>query len=227
MTGHVLIDASGRLVSLDEGFCAIMQAPCDSLLGRPVADITAPADREECDIAIQRLIQHGTPFVISKRFIRDDGSLVWVRNTVSISVPSAGPPLIIATIEPLKAPRDDRSPGVLLECAQRIIRHRRMRTLIADGGLFSDPAWDITLLAYVTEASGRALDVGAISEDQGLSPRLAAGWITALVHHRVLELELGHDPYANKSYRLTTAAHDRLEQYLRGVQDNQWVRVAA
>ena len=227
MTGHVLIDSSGNLASLDEGFCTIMRASAESLLGRSVREITAPADREECDIALDRLGQQGTPFVITKRFIRDDGSLVWVRNTVSISVPLAGPSLVIATIEPIRIAAEDRSPARLLDCARQLVSRRRNRTAIVGEGLLSDPAWDITLLAYVAEAIGRTIDVETIADDLSLSRRLAGSWVTALLHHGVLELELAHDAHARKSYRLTGPVQERLEQYLRSAQDGQWVRAAA
>lgn len=214
-TGHVLIGTEGQLLNLDTGFCSIMHASPEDMVGRLVMDVTAPADREECTVAIDRLRRTGEPFVIVKRFMRDDGSLVWVRNTVSITVDGGHPGLIMATIELIDESETTRSPAMLLDNARILIAARKARGMVCDPTLFSEPAWDTILEIYIGEAEGRVIDVETLSDKLGHSPSVTGRWIKALLQYGVLEVELRNPhPETAKSYRLTAGTHRRLETYL-------------
>ena len=212
--GHVLIGSAGELLSMDAAFCDIMRLPEDEMRGRLVLDVTAPADRTECAMAIQRLRETGQPFEITKRFIRDDGSLVWVKNKVSITVGENQPEMIMATIEPI-TPREDRSPAMLLDMARVHINVRRNRAAVCDPSLFSEPGWDAILELYLAEAEGRSLDVAGLAQIVGKSTALTDRWIKALLHYRVIEIEYGNTgAEAAKSYRLTAETLVKLERFL-------------
>ena len=99
----------------------IMQAEIGSLVGRPVLDITAPADRLECGAAIDRLRATRMPFEVTKRFIRDDGGLIWVTNSVSMVGNGRDTDLIVATISPIVEPDAPRAPALLLDCARLLV----------------------------------------------------------------------------------------------------------
>lgn len=214
-SGHVLIGSEGQLLSLDRNFGEIMQAEPASLVGRLVMDVTAPADRLECSQAIARLRRTRQPFEISKRFVRDNGSLVWVTNTVSMVDHGRDENLMVATIAPISDPQGARAPARLLECARMLIDLRGDRATVVDSSIFSDTAWDIILWAYVAEAEGRAITVPALAATLGISPVRAERWIRVLIGQGSIEIETREtDPFAPKSFRLTNAAHARLEDHL-------------
>lgn len=214
-SGHVLIDRGGQLLSIDSGFGSIMQAEPASLIGRAVIDITAPADRLECSEAIARLRATRQPFEISKRFIRDDGSLVWVTNTVSIVDHGRDADLMVATISPMVDRENPRAPALLLDCANMLSRLHEDRATVFDASLFSDTAWDAILAAYIAEAEGRAITVPALAEKLGISHARADRWIAILCGQRIIEIETRvTDAYAAKSFRLTSTMHARLEEHL-------------
>ncbi|WBO21109.1 PAS domain S-box protein [Sphingomonas abietis] len=213
--GHVLIDAEGHLLSCDQGFCDILRAEPASVVGRLVQDVTAPADREECAAAIARLRATRKPFQISKRFLRDDGSLVWVANSVSMIEGAVGPALIVATINPIVDTGEDRAPARLLSSAHFLVTCKNDRASICDVSLFPDTAWDAMLAAYIAEAEGRSIDVAALSAQLDISPVRAGRWIAILLRQGVIEIETRRaDAYAPKSFRLTAAIHARLEDHL-------------
>lgn len=212
--GHVLISADGELIAVDSGFCAIMQATDASMRGRTVDEVTAPADRAECSDAFRRLRETREPFEIVKRILRDDGSLLWVRNTVSITTAGGLPETIMATIEPVEE-GGERSPAALLDCARFLLRAQEQRDGVCDPALMTDVAWSAMLALYVAEAEGTALDATALAARLDRAPAVVVRWVRALVHHGVLELETRKPlPDAPKMYRLTTDAHRRLETYL-------------
>lgn len=213
--GHLVICGEGRLLGLDRGFTNIMQSDHESLIGRDIMELTAPADREECGEAITELRRSHRPFVLSKRFIRDNGTLVWVTNTVSIVANSSGPELIVATIDPLVRSNELRNPVVLLEAARMLVALRQDRAKMFDESLFSDTAWDAMLAAYIAEAEGAAVDVATLAARLAIPPARVQRWIRILLDQGVVELETsGLDPTRPKCFRLTGAAHVRIEEHL-------------
>lgn len=56
------------------------------------------------------------------------------------------------------APNDQ----ALIQVARRLYDLRRRRDAIMDGGLFSEPAWDILLDLFVSHHDGRQLSVSAV-----------------------------------------------------------------
>jgi PAS domain S-box-containing protein len=213
--GHVLVGAEGQLLDMDAAFCDIMQCDPQDIRGRLILDVTAPADRKECARMIATLRATHRPFVIIKRFVRDDGSLVWVRNTVSITMDGGGTQMVVATIEPVEAPVGNDSPALLLDVARFVIKARRDRGAVCDPALFSEPGWDAVLAAYVAEAEGRAVDVATLASMLHHAPTTVDRWVKALVQYNVLEIEY-RNPRAEapKAYRLTSDTHRKLEDYL-------------
>jgi PAS domain S-box-containing protein len=231
-SGHVLVGADGQFLSIDRGFSDIMRTTPEMLIGRPVLDVTAPADRHECFTAITRLRATRQPFEISKRFVRDDGSLVWVTNTVSMVDHGRDENLLVATITPMAIENcGARAPALLLDCAQMMTDLREDRAAIFDASLFSDTGWDVILRAYIAEAEGRAITVSGLAAKLGLSQARAERWVNVLIGQGVIEIETrSNDPCAPKSFRLTGATHARLEDHLAragALRNPLWSRAAA
>lgn len=213
--GHVLIGTDGKLLDVDAAFCEIMRCDPDGVRGRSVLDLTAPADRQECAQAISTLLATQRPFAIVKRLIRCDGSLVWVRNSVSIMMDGSREATVVGTIEPVEEPDGEGNPAMLLDVARLLVKGRRDRETVCDRSLLSDPGWDTVLAAYVAEAEGRAVDVATLADRLDHTPATVERWVRALVQHGVLELEY-RNPRAEtpKAFRLTGATHRKLESYL-------------
>lgn len=213
--GHVIINDAGELVGLDRTFCAIMDSSVAAIAGKSVLDVTAPGDRAECAAAIRRLRDTGIPFVITKRFLREDGSLIWVRNSVSVAEGADGSTTIVATVEPVAEPVVERGPAKLLDAARFLVGSRRDRREICDTTLFSDPGWDAILSCYIAEAEGRPITASSLVETIGHTPSVVARWIAALIQHAIVEVETRNpSPDAEKAFRLTSVTHRKLEAYL-------------
>jgi PAS domain S-box-containing protein len=212
--GHVLIGAAGELLRMDAAFCGIMRLSEEEMRGRLVLDVTAPPDRAKCAAAIQRLRDTGQPFEITKRVIRDDGSLLWVKNSVSITIGDDGPGMIMATIEPI-VPCEDHGPARLLDAARGHIAVRKDRASVCDPAFLADAGWDAILAIYIAEAEGRSVDVARLAELIGHTPGHMERWVKAMLDQQVIEIEYAH-PHAEtaKSYRLTAGTHRKLEEFL-------------
>src|SRR6202034_591768 len=76
--GVIQCELDGRFLLVNQRYCEIVGRSADELLTLRVPDITHPDDRES-DVALrQRLVADGVPFLVEKRYLRPDGSEVWV-----------------------------------------------------------------------------------------------------------------------------------------------------
>lgn len=76
-------DLAGRLHLVNRRFCEIVGYSETELLKMRVQDITFPTDLEDYLRSFRQMIETGESFDIEKRYVRKDGSLVWVANSVS------------------------------------------------------------------------------------------------------------------------------------------------
>src|SRR5437773_1478980 len=89
--GHRHLD--GRFLRVNQKFCTILGYPRDELLQRTGQEITHPDDLDagvDLEAALQRGESPG--FTLEKRYVRRDGSPVWVELSVSLQRDGAGKP---------------------------------------------------------------------------------------------------------------------------------------
>src|SRR5262249_31915647 len=79
-----------RFTAVNDRCCEITGYARDELLQRRRQDITHPDDLSRSVPLFERLVASGEPFEIEKRYVRKDGSSVWVHNSVSALRDAAG-----------------------------------------------------------------------------------------------------------------------------------------
>jgi PAS domain S-box-containing protein len=216
VVGHIMMGETGDMVRVDAGFCSIMRASSAAMIGRSVLDVTAPEDRAGCRDAIRRLLATSEPFQVIKRLLRDDGTIVWVTNTVAQADFGDGPNSFVATVIPVDPNGYRGKPGVLLGYARALRDSRRARATTFATTLFTEPAWDLLLSAYIMEAEGGLLGPAALARAAGVSGPVALRWARALVSDGLLEVEHRHAAatVAEPHYRLADRAHETFERYM-------------
>jgi PAS domain S-box-containing protein len=86
---HVSLD--GRYLRVNQRYCAITGYSAEDLLRLSVSDITHPDDAEGDRRNMARLLEGDCPSLTwEKRYIRKDGSVIWVNLTGSVMRSSAG-----------------------------------------------------------------------------------------------------------------------------------------
>ena len=81
--GVTRTDFTGRFTFVNPRYCEIVGYTQAELLEKRMQDITHPDDLPGNLEQFQRLALEGVDFVIEKRYIRKDGRIVWVNNSVS------------------------------------------------------------------------------------------------------------------------------------------------
>ncbi|HYO11501.1 MAG TPA: PAS domain S-box protein [Tepidisphaeraceae bacterium] len=88
--GIAEVDTDGRFVLVNQKFCDITGYCADELLTLRMQEITHPDDLPRNLTLFDRGVTAGSSYVIEKRYIRKDGSLVWVSNSVSTILDPGG-----------------------------------------------------------------------------------------------------------------------------------------
>src|SRR5438477_4554942 len=89
--GHRHLD--GRFLRVNQKFCTILGYPRDELLQRTGQEITHPEDLDAGVELAEALLRGESPgFTLEKRYVRRDGSPVWVDLSVSLQRDGAGKP---------------------------------------------------------------------------------------------------------------------------------------
>src|SRR4051812_3896966 len=81
--GIAIIDLNRRFIQANEKYCQIVGYEWDELRTLRMSDITHPDDLNHNLELLGDSFRNGTNYTIEKRYIRKDGSIVWVNNSVS------------------------------------------------------------------------------------------------------------------------------------------------
>ena len=84
VSGIAETDLTGRFIFVNDRYCEITGYTREELIGgMRMQNITHPDDLPINKEDFRRLVQQGTPFSVEKRYIRKDGAIIWVGNSVS------------------------------------------------------------------------------------------------------------------------------------------------
>ena len=93
------VSLDGVLVDVNQTFCGMLGYRRDEVIGRPINDITHPDDHGVGARFRAEVAQGGVESVSSeKRFIRKDGSLIWVNHAISLARGEDGEPTHLITV---------------------------------------------------------------------------------------------------------------------------------
>lgn len=103
---HIAID--GHWLRVNQKLCEIVGYSHEELLARTFQDITYPADlAADLDLVRQVLTGEIPTYSMEKRYIRKDGSLVWINLTVSLVRTSLGSPdYFVSVVEDIQRRKD-------------------------------------------------------------------------------------------------------------------------
>jgi PAS domain S-box-containing protein len=90
--GFAQVDLDGTFTLVNDRFCEIAGRSREALLTLNLLDITHPDDRPANLPKFERAVRDGTPYTHEKRYVRPDGSIVWVNNSVSVIRRPSGEP---------------------------------------------------------------------------------------------------------------------------------------
>lgn len=174
------------IVDLDEAFADILHLPKSALYCRTIYDLTHPDDLGLNRRLLDGLRNEGTPISIKKRYMRPDGSSVWVNNFVSRCNFRDSAATLLADVSAIDAPPEPAE-DCLLAMAQHMLRNRRIRPRFFGADLFGEPEFDILLELFVHQRLGRTLSTTGACSLSGVPTTTALRYIFALVERGWIE----------------------------------------
>lgn len=166
LVGIAETDLTGRFVQVNPRYCEIVGRPAEELYGLRMQDVTHPDDLALNLPLFERAVADGTPFVIEKRYLRPDGAVVWVSNSVSL-VRGDG----------------NRPAGVVAACLD-ITANKRAEVALRDSEThFRTMADYAPTMLWVTDATGQCTYLSSRWYDfTGTTPdeSLGLGWLTCV-----------------------------------------------
>jgi PAS domain S-box-containing protein len=136
--GLALADLEGRFTLANDAYCAITGYTREQLLGLRMQDITHPEDLPSNMDQLKKALAGKNSFTIEKRYVRPDGSVVWVSNSVTVLKEATGEPtaILAVTTDRTEARRSEQQ---LRESEQR----------------FRQMADAVPQIVWITDAEGR------------------------------------------------------------------------
>ena len=213
---RMTLDRAGRILKVDQAFAATLRTSPDRLIGNNALDYTAPADRERCRALLATLLVDRRPVSTVKRLIRADGTHIWANHALIYLDDVGNGPGCALTCAPVD-PRHSLEPDQLLRIARFVDRSRRARAAAFDHRLFTDPAWDLLIAAYIREAEGDVIDPRTLFAAIDVSPAVGWRWVKALAAEHLVVPEHAPAGSAPRPFTLSADAHERIERYLAGL----------
>ena len=126
--GMVISDSSGQILRANKSFCDLVGFSEDKLQVRSMLEITHAGDREATQAYLEE-IQRGRAHVheLEKRYVRQDGEVVWGCTSVVLLLPDGRAPYSISVVQDISARK--RAEELLRESEQRF------RTIFENEGL--------------------------------------------------------------------------------------------
>jgi PAS domain S-box-containing protein len=99
-TGKALADLrTGRLLRVNQRFCDITGYSGEELLTMTIQELTRPDDREQDFAVYQRMLRGEGEYEVERRYVRKDGSVVWVHvNVVALRDERGNPIRVTASV---------------------------------------------------------------------------------------------------------------------------------
>lgn len=207
-----LTDDRCLILTLDDAFVEVLGRPRDEIVGRSPLEFTAPLDQAFNDALLQRLERDGFAFTITKRYIRGDGTLLWVSNHVSSFRDGLGPRRMLATCELRSEPEIVTEVARVRQDALNLARIMTSSKMAFGEDLIGSPALEALLHLHLAEMEGRSLTSDEIAALVTQSRSTTLRWIRVLVERRLVEVERDLTLDGIAPLRITLLAQRMMEQ---------------
>lgn len=141
---------------------------------------------------------------ISERDLRAAARVMGVLTGLEAGLGSAG------------APQSPEGREQCKERAQHHLQDRRKRAELFGRSMFGEPAWDMLVALYVTEASGPRQTIGSLVALSGAPRATAVRWIQYLEEHNLVEREPHPVDRRTAFVHLSGKARNLLDAYFSG-----------
>ncbi|MFV0624744.1 PAS domain-containing protein [Sphingomonas sp. ac-8] len=211
---HCLSGTDYRILSIDGSFLEMLGRERGEVIGRRGRDFTCADDHALNRTLQTRLEEEDVPFAITKRYVRSDGSLLWVNTTVTKFADGIGGSRLLVTSRALGEPIVDGTLARNLRTARRLCAAIQGGKAAFGADLIGAPPTEALLLLYTAELEGTVLTGAEIAERLERSWSATARWLHVLLDRGLIEVEGGAALCAEAPLRIGQGCEAALGQLL-------------
>jgi PAS domain S-box-containing protein len=190
-------DTKGGIVFANRTLCKMLGYTEPELIGKSVADVTYPDDREKTMRLFQSMIQLGKPFEVETRYVRKDGSIMWANVSASaVREPNGKAQSVVAVIVDITARKKvEEALQRSNEALEELVDQRTKALSLTNAELKAEITRRKGLEGEILEVSDREQQRLAQELHDGLCQHLTAVAFMArsvalrLKNHRVVEVK--------------------------------------
>jgi len=119
--------------------------------------------------------------------------------------------------QPATVDTEEHGRELFLSKARRIIRNRQLRTEFFNRAMFSEAAWDILLVLYVTDSAGTLQTQATLSKGLATPPTTIQRWVDYLEKERLVRRQPHPTDRRIAFVSLMDKGRNALENYLAAV----------
>lgn len=205
------IDATTyRFLDANEAYCAVVGRSLEELMRLRLTDITHPDDLpNHMDLFRQAIAGTIPGFVITKRYVRPDGSTVWARNSATLfRAENGAPDRFVALVRPVTGPEAP------LSTAEGDDPVQTLRVLLGK-------KWTLDIITRLRQVEACRFNA-LLDEFPGMGSRILAERLTQLGAHGIVSRQQLATMPVHVSYSLTPYG---VELYSRIMHLIEWMRM--
>jgi PAS domain S-box-containing protein len=120
--GMARSDLRGRIVFVNHKLCSIVGYSQSELVGKSIIELTHPEYQKQTRRAFKELVRNGTSYHVEKRYVRKNGSSVWVNVTASpVRDPEGKTQAAVAVVRDITQRKEAQ---IALENAKKLLEKR-------------------------------------------------------------------------------------------------------
>jgi|GEM_PF-4882459 len=131
VSGIAEMELDGRFRTVNDQYCRMVGYSREELLNMRMQDITHPDDLQRNAQLFERCVKEGRAFEIEKRYVRKDGSIIWVHNSASAVCDARGRPRSLAAVS-IDISESKRAEAELLASLQRETAARKEAEILVE-----------------------------------------------------------------------------------------------
>jgi PAS domain S-box-containing protein len=195
--GMARANLQGRLLFVNERFCQMLGYKSSELLDKRIVEFTHKQDRKSTGVLFERLVRDARPYETEKRYVRKDGTILWVNVSASPVLDSKGKSqsavaVVVDITARKKAETDLQRSKELLE---QLVQGRTRALRVANAELQNEISRRKGLEGQILEISDREQERLGQELHDGLCQQLTAiGFLARatalrLKDHRVVQVD--------------------------------------